>query len=573
MIFGSWLDHIKYSASEMLSHFADFFGTGVINPSSDFPLTYPSTPNMTVNVGAGTARVNGYRVANDGNPLVSLLFSAADPSHARIDLIQVGPVSSPNISLGVNQNLGKITVKTGTPAVTPVQPTPDANMVPLYAVAVAANQATITAGNMTDLRSRVTFWGYDVVAKFVDYDAHMLRTTGGTMTAGTIVLYQNPVNTMDAATKQYVDQSAQGLQPKVQCRVATTGSNITLSGTQTIDGVAVVAGDRVLVKDQTSQPTNGIYVVASGAWSRSTDTNTGALLVGAYCYIGFGSTLAGSTWYQQAPNPITLGTTNITWGLFSTTVGLSGSNPISYVSGVISLIANGITNAYLAVGAAVANLGFTPVNKAGDNLTGALNEAMGTNIASAATTNIAAATGNFVQVTGTNTITALGTAQAGTKRTVEFTGALTLTYNATSLILPGLANITTAAGDTAEFVSLGSGNWLCYNYQQINGQNIYIIAESLGTNGWRKWSDGFIEQWGQYTSPDRVQNTNHSVSFPIAFPTGCLNIMVSDFADLTEGSNWRVTSAPGTSSFNVAFSIYNVNSSALPQMYYTAKGK
>ena len=99
----------------------------------------------------------------------------------------------------------------------------------------------------------------------------------------------------------------------------------------------------------------------------------------------------------------------------------------------------------------------------------AINEAKGSDIASATTTDIGAAVGNFVDVTGTTTITGLGTVQAGTRRWVRFTGILTLTHNATSLILPGAANITTAANDRACFVSLGSGNWLCLDYVKASG--------------------------------------------------------------------------------------------------------
>jgi hypothetical protein len=94
----------------------------------------------------------------------------------------------------------------------------------------------------------------------------------------------------------------------------------------------------------------------------------------------------------------------------------------------------------------------------------AINAAKGADIASATTADIGATTGNFVDVTGTTTITGLGTVQAGTTRQVRFTGALTLTHNATSLILPVAQNITTANGDLATFISLGSGNWLCSSY-------------------------------------------------------------------------------------------------------------
>ena len=88
----------------------------------------------------------------------------------------------------------------------------------------------------------------------------------------------------------------------------------------------------------------------------------------------------------------------------------------------------------------------------------------GADIASATTTDLSAATGESVTITGTTTITGFGTAAAGVIRFIRFSGALTLTHNATSLILPGAANISTGAGDTATVVSLGSGNWRCWNY-------------------------------------------------------------------------------------------------------------
>lgn len=125
---------------------------------------------------------------------------------------------------------------------------------------------------------------------------------------------------------------------------------------------------------------------------------------------------------------------------------------------------NGITNIFF-VDAGTDTLNFNGLSV----WSAAANFAQGADIASAATTNIATAAGNFVNVTGTTTITALGTVQAGTQRDVRFTEILILTHNATSLILPTAANITTQAGDRAKFVSLGSGNWLCLYYQRADG--------------------------------------------------------------------------------------------------------
>lgn len=107
----------------------------------------------------------------------------------------------------------------------------------------------------------------------------------------------------------------------------------------------------------------------------------------------------------------------------------------------------------------------------------------GSAIASAATIDLGAATGNTVHVTGTTTIVALGTADAGVERWVVFEGSLVLTHNATSLILPSGANIKTAAGDAALFVSEGSGNWRCLAYQRKSGQPLGAAVTAVASSG------------------------------------------------------------------------------------------
>lgn len=125
-----------------------------------------------------------------------------------------------------------------------------------------------------------------------------------------------PTADSDAATKAYVDSVAQGLDVKGSVKVATVG-NITLSGTQTIDGVAVIAGDRVLVRAQSTPAANGIYIVAAGAWSRALDVDTYNELVSAFVFVEQGSTLADTGWVCSADLGGTLGTTAIPWVQFS----------------------------------------------------------------------------------------------------------------------------------------------------------------------------------------------------------------------------------------------------------------
>lgn len=109
-----------------------------------------------------------------------------------------------------------------------------------------------------------------------------------------------------------------------------------------------------------------------------------------------------------------------------------------------------------------------PLDMGGNSITNTtfVREAKASDLPSATTTDIGGAAGRFVDVTGTTTITGFGTSAAGTWKLVRFTGALTLTHNATKLILPGGANITTATGDALLAVSLGAGNWVVLLYQR-----------------------------------------------------------------------------------------------------------
>lgn len=134
-----------------------------------------------------------------------------------------------------------------------------------------------------------------------------------------------------------------------------------------------------------------------------------------------------------------------------------------------------------------AALGYTPANDVLGNLSNKATaranlgvEAAEVDVASAATTDIGAEASQNVRITGTTTITSLGTVAAGTVRKVRLAGALTLTHNATSLVLPAAgANIAAAAGDSFEAISLGAGNWFIRDYQKADGTSVVAAASEI----------------------------------------------------------------------------------------------
>lgn len=125
-----------------------------------------------------------------------------------------------------------------------------------------------------------------------------------------------PTLSTDAATKNYVDSVAQGLDVKASVVAATT-ANITLSGTQTVDGIALVAGDRVLVKNQSTASANGIYAVSASAWTRTNDANAWEELVSAFVFVEKGTINADTGWVCTVDAGGTLGSTAVTFSQFS----------------------------------------------------------------------------------------------------------------------------------------------------------------------------------------------------------------------------------------------------------------
>ena len=264
-----------------------------------------------------------------------------------------------------------------------------------------------------------------------------------------VAVTQDPTSALQLATKQYVDAVAQGLDPKASCVAATT-ANITLSGAQTIDGIALVAGDRCLVKNQTTQANNGIYVVATGSWTRALDMDVWAEVPGAFTFIEQGTTQADTGWVCTSNAGGTIGTTAITWAQFAGVGSYTAGTGLTLTGTQFSITNTAVTaGAYgsaTQVGTFTVNAqgqltlaGNTTVTPAVGSITG-----LGSGVATALAVNVGSA-GAFVVNGG-----ALGTPSSGT--VTNLTGTASININGTvGATTPTTGAFTTVTATTGIF--------------------------------------------------------------------------------------------------------------------------
>lgn len=155
-------------------------------------------------------------------------------------------------------------------------------------------------------------------------------------------------DTLALVTKGYVDAAAQGLNVKGAVRVATTSPG-TLStdfaDTQVVDGVTLVTGDRILIKDQSTQSENGIYVVqASGSPVRSLDMDANNEVASAFAFVQEGTANADTGWVCTTDEPVTIGTTAITFAQFSSAGVVTASLGLTKVGNDIRIAASAAGN-------------------------------------------------------------------------------------------------------------------------------------------------------------------------------------------------------------------------------------
>lgn len=167
-----------------------------------------------------------------------------------------------------------------------------------------------------------------------------------------------------SAVKTYVDNKVAGLSWKQAVRAATTAAGTlatSFANGQTVDGVVLATGDRILIKNQAAPAENGIYTVnASGAPTRATDADTGAELVNASCYVSSGTTNADTQWTCSTDGPITLGTTGLTFAQAGTVSSVALSLPAIFTVTGSPVTSTGTLTATLA--SQSANLFFAAPN-------------------------------------------------------------------------------------------------------------------------------------------------------------------------------------------------------------------
>lgn len=226
------------------------------------------------------------------------------------------------------------------------------------AITVTLANTGVTAGTYTkltvDSKGRATagssLLASDIptltAAKISDFDTQVRTSRLDQMAAPTAAVSMNgqllsgladPVSGQDAATKNYVDSAVQGLSPKDSVRAATT-ADITVSGLQTIDGVELQAGDRVLVKNQATASQNGIYVAAAGAWNRSADADTWNDLISAYVFVEEGTTNGDNGYLITVNAGGTLGVTDVTVVQFSGAGQISAGNGLVKTGNVLDVV-------------------------------------------------------------------------------------------------------------------------------------------------------------------------------------------------------------------------------------------
>jgi hypothetical protein len=308
--------------------------------------------SLTFAASGGTALNSSF----DGTSAKTIDYSSvgAAPKTGSSDIVTVGALTTGSIGVGFtaipNTALANSSVTVGTTA-----------------ISLGASSTTLAGLTQVDINN-IRVAGNTISSTDSNGDIIIDPNGSGTVNVSSarITNLAEPTNSSDAATKAYVDANRTGLDVKGSVRVATT-ANITLTNTQTIDGIALAVNDRVLVKNQTTAADNGIYLVKSSSWIRAEDadnTPAGEVTTGMFTFVEEGTNNADSGWVLSTDGTITLGTTALSFVQFSGAGSITAGDGLAKTGNTLSVnVANGIEisgdNVQLASSVAGDGLTFT----------------------------------------------------------------------------------------------------------------------------------------------------------------------------------------------------------------------
>ena len=308
-----------------------------------------------------------------------------------------------------------------------------------------------------------------------------ISTTTGTIST-------TPSSATDIANKFYVDTVAQGLGPKAACAVGTT-VNITLSGLQTIDGYTTVAGDRVLVKNQSSSQFNGIYIASASAWTRSTDMDVWSEVPGAYTVLLNGGQ-ADTGWVCTATQSGTINVTAMPWVQFSGTNTYYAGTGLTLASNTFSITNTGVSASTYGSASVVPVLAVNAqgqITSASNSTISIAPSQINATIPNSGLTNSSiTVNGSTIALGGSATITAnttnaltIGTGLSGT----SFNGSSAVTIANTGVLsVTGTSPVNALTVSGATTVSLASGYGDTQN-PYASKSAAYFLASPTGSSG------------------------------------------------------------------------------------------
>ena len=361
----SIISNIYTDATTSLQEYIEDISGGQIQAGEGIDVVYDD--------GAGTTTISGEDASDTNKGIASFLAADFDVSSGAVSLEDTvvktvttdsGAMTPSSHSFSVLGGEGMDVTHTGTTITVAGENASDTNKgvasfdstdFTVTSGAVAVNAITLGSSSLNPGATTTDIAGLtSLVVDNVSVDGSTITSTSGdltlTATSGDIDVNSNkivnvatPVNDTDAANKAYVDAARTGLDVKGSVKVATT-ANITLSGTQTIDGVALSVGDRVLVKNQTTASENGIYVVASSGWSRATDADENAEVTsGMFTFVEQGSVNSDTGFVLTTDGTITVGSTNLEFTLFSASGTLIAGDGLSKNGDTLEVnVANGL---------------------------------------------------------------------------------------------------------------------------------------------------------------------------------------------------------------------------------------